>query len=185
MKAKLKIEDGKLIIEGLQINLDGNIELECSEEDLKELLEKKLAKSKKTGYEKTNRDKIAYVDDGAGMIDNVYGWRGETEDVYYDAANYYSDYTVACNNARADKLMRQLRRFAAEHREKELDWNHPRAPKHMIRFGYYQKELVVCTEYYGRDFGNIFFDSKEAAQLAIDTFNDELIWYFTEYKDSL
>ena len=37
----------------------------------------------------------------------------------------------------------------------------------------------------GREFGTIFFDSETAAQLAIDTFRDELIWYFTEYKDSL
>ena len=33
--------------------------------------------------------------------------------------------------------------------------------------------------------GTILFDSEETAQAAIDEFHDELIWYFTEYKDSL
>ena len=34
-------------------------------------------------------------------------------------------------------------------------------------------------------FGGIYFDTESAVSLAIETFHDELIWYFTEYKDSL
>ena len=41
--------------------------------------------------------------------------------------------------------------------------------------------LNAFTKY----FGGIYFDTAEAANLAISTFRDELIWYFTEYKDSL
>ena len=36
-----------------------------------------------------------------------------------------------------------------------------------------------------RDFGVIYFDLGETANAAIDEFRDELIWYFTEYKEGL
>lgn len=36
-----------------------------------------------------------------------------------------------------------------------------------------------------RAFGHILFDTADTVKLAIETFHDELIWYFTEYKDSL
>lgn len=44
---------------------------------------------------------------------------------------------------------------------------------------------MIDQNIYYRYHGIIYFDSGEAAQLAIETFHDELIWYFTEYKDSL
>ena len=103
----------------------------------------------------------------------------------YEVANYYSDKTVAENNARADKLMRQLRRFAVEHREKEIDWNDWEKKKCKICFDYSEKELFVDHFSHLRDLFAIYFDSEETANLAIETFRDELVWYFTEYKDSL
>ena len=100
-----------------------------------------------------------------------------------NSANYYSDRTVAENNARADKLMRQLRKFAVEHREKELDWSRSTQSKFFIY--HCGTELDVDYEYSDRCFGCIYFDTYSAAKLAIDAFKDELLWYFTAYKDSL
>lgn len=165
MKAKLIVEGKEFTIEILDPELE------------------KLIKPKQTGYERCHNYWTDVSGTGGGSQSLDFGHC--LEQLLYDSANYYSDRTVCDNNARADKLMRQLRRFAVEHRERELDWNNPHIPKYIIRFGYYKKELVICTEFYGRDFGSIFFDSAETTQLAIDTFHDELIWYFTEYKDSL
>ena len=91
---------------------------------------------------------------------------------------------VAENNSRADKLMRQLRRFAAEHRVNKIDWSKEDCKYH-IRYGYKYNNLYACHDVLGRELGQIYFDSKEVADLAIETFHDELMWYFTEYKDSL
>ena len=44
---------------------------------------------------------------------------------------------------------------------------------------------MVDQNIYYRYYGIIYFDSVQIAQLAINTFHDELVWYFTEYKDSL
>ena len=81
--------------------------------------------------------------------------------------------------------MRQLRRFAAEHRKTDLDWTKDDQNKYTIRFNYYENSFDINFWIKYREFGGVFFDTKEATQLAIDTFHDELMWYFTEYKDSL
>lgn len=103
----------------------------------------------------------------------------DTHKSLYTSANYYSDETVAANNARADKLMRQLRRFAVEHREN----NNP-TERYSI---YYVKNPGVLQ--LRRDetfcFCAPWFDSQHTGAQAIEEFKDELIWYFTEYKDSL
>lgn len=164
--------NAKLIIEGKEFDI------EILDPKLQEL----IASKKKTGYER--------VEDGQNF------WRVETgtitpcRDVYgdgdvqyiYDGANYYSNFEVATNNARADKLMRQLRRFAVEHREKTIDYNEG---VYEICYDYEGNVLYIEDVNYYKYVGAISFDSYETAQLAIDTFHDELLWYFTEYKDSL
>ena len=105
-------------------------------------------------------------------------------DARYDTANYYSSQTVAENNACADELMRQLRRFAVEHRKNEIDWNDDSCKYYISNEGN-TNNLNIDSCYRTRYPGCVYFDTPEAAKLAIETFKDELIWYFTEYKDSL
>ena len=52
-------------------------------------------------------------------------------------------------------------------------------------YDYDDNELRVSFVFCTRNFGVIHFDSEETVNAAIDKFHDELIWYFTEYKDSL
>ena len=166
MKAKLLI-DGK------------EIEVNISEEEYRKL---QSPKKKKTGYERVPEDNEYYY---VTAKDIVMSGLDDIDNSYYDSANYYSSKIVAKNNARADKLMRQLRRFAVEHRENEIDWNDYMSVKFYIVYNPATSNLRVgqgCMLYY---FGDIYFDSAETARAAIDKFHDELIWYFNEYKDSL
>jgi hypothetical protein len=163
----------KLVIEGKEFPI------EINDPELQKL----LAPKKKTGYE--------LVEDGhTYSFVNSYGevmtldHKDDDDDNRYCDANYYSSPTVAENNARADRLMRQLRRFAVEHREGELQWNSS-VSNWNIAYCYEDKRLEADYETYWKYFGGIYFDTKEIANLAIKTFHDELIWYFTEYKDSL
>ena len=96
-----------------------------------------------------------------------------------------SDKTVAENNARADTLMRKLRRFAVEHRKTELDWNDIDNYKYYIYCDRNEVRLDIdYTNVYPHFYG-VYFDTEETAKAAIEEFKEELIWYFTEYKDSL
>lgn len=166
----------KLIVEGKEFDID----------ILDPELQKLMKPPKKTGYERADKCSHYWFIDADGTL-NGYDSdeHDEVDDVYYEAANYYSDKTVAENNARAEKLMRQLRRFSVEHRENELDWKNSSHRKYCIRYNHELGSFVVDSWYYIQDFCMIYFDSAKTTELAIETFRDELIWYFTEYKDSI
>lgn len=168
----------KLIIEGKEI------EVKISEEEYKKL---QPSEEKKTGYERvlSYSDKPYYCIEGVGDVLALTDTEHETDNLLYETANYYSHKTVAENNARADKLMRQLRRFAAEHRANELNWYNINNRKYYITYDFEDNKISANYKTFLKGLGATYFDSMETAQAAIDEFHDELIWYFTEYKDSL
>ena len=166
MKAKLIIENKE-------------IEIEISEEEYKKL------QPSETGYERVAESDVYFYAHPSGCVETTCEACYDIDDECYESANYYSDKTVAENNTRADKLMRQLRRFSVEHRGHGVDFNSTETAKHYIYYDCIHDELKTVFTFYAKTFGTILFDSEETAQAAIDEFRDELIWYFTEYKDSL
>ena len=149
-------------------------------------LQKLLTSQKKTGYERLGAGQTYWLQDVNGKVcwnTESVCFTGDNED--YNSANYYSDETIAKNNARVDKLMRQLRRFAVEHRKYEIDWTNEQVCKYYICVRHKTNEVVYNCAYGVQGFNTIYFDTEEAVELAIKTFYDELVWYFTEYKDSL
>lgn len=154
----------KLIIDGKEF--DVNL---CDE-----IVEKILPKNK-TGYERADHAK-EYFCEAYGNKVVRYNEAGLPSDRdAYESANYYSDRTVAENNARADKLIRQLRRFAVEHRVVDSNWRSGSQKKYSIYFDYGMQSLLVEINNSSRTFGGIYFDSEKTARLAIDTFREELI----------
>lgn len=177
------MKKAKLIIDGKEI------EVEITQEQLDKLCPPK----KKTGYERVEISQYYYKTEieGKSSVSIIHS-NSYYDNKAYDNADYYSDKTVAENNARADKLMRQLRRFAVEHRKKPIDWTSPIANLHEKWEIMYScprdaehKLYVTSLMNMTKGFGRVYFDEYSTALLAIDTFKDELLWYFTEYKDSL
>ena len=166
MKAKLIIENKE-------------IEIEISEEEYKKL------QPSETGYERVPESDIYYYADSRGYVKTDCEDYYDIDNEYYESANYYSDKTVAKNNARADKLMCQLRRFSVEHRECGINLNDMNTKKFFVTYNYENNEIQPGYTLQVKAFGTICFDSREATQAAINEFHDELIWYFTEYKDNL
>lgn len=161
------------------LKIDGKeIEVEITQEQFE-----KLCPKNKTGYERVEKTEVYYYNSGTGIVCRAIDSYSGIDDKYYKTANYYSDETIAENNVRADTLMRQLRRFAVENRKSELDWDCSCQPKYAII--YHKGELNIDFHLVTKYFGIIYFDTEETAKLAIDTFKDELLWYFTDYKDSL
>ena len=163
----------KLIIEGKEI------EVEISEEECKKI------QLSETGYERVPESDIYFYANSRGYVETAPEDCHDIDNEYYESANYYSSATVAKNNARADNLMRQLRRFAVEHNECGVNFNDTNAKKYYICYDYASDELEVSSVVFSKNFGAIYFNSEETTQAAIDEFHDELIWYFTEYRDSL
>ena len=166
----------KLIIEGKEI------EIEISEEECRKI---QLLEEKKTGYERVAESDTYFYTYPSGCVESTCEDCYNIDDECYESANYYSDKTVAENNTRADRLMRQLRRFSVEHRECRVNFNDTDTKKYCIDYDYDDGELRISFVFRSKKFGAIYFDSEETANAAINEFRDELIWYFTEYKDSL
>lgn len=156
----------KLIVEGKEFDI------EILDPKLQELLTPK----KKTGYE-LDLDSKWWHELTNGEIAGVYPSSTVNCEPFYAMANYYSDQTVAENNARADRLMRQLRRFAVEHRTKDNP-----SEKYYI---HYMKQVGLQIMRSTDRYIGPWFDTMHNAVQAIETFKDELNWYFTEYRDSL
>lgn len=157
----------KLVVEGKEFDI------EILDPKLQELITPK----KKTGYERLESHRDYWAEDEFGVCQHVGGEEDHIIDEIYKNANYYSSDIVADNNFRADKLMRQLRRFAVEHRAKD----NPNEKFYI----YYMKQVGLQVSRSTNKHIGPWFDTLHAASQAIETFKDELIWYFTEYKDSL
>ena len=165
----------KLIVEGKEF------EININHPELEELIKPE----KKSGYERVKFKERYYSICIDGVVSDTNEGNYPLDNNLYYIANYYSDKTIAENNARADRLMRQLRRFAVEHRKKEIDWNNYNEVKWNVYFDYSEEDFFINYCPHQKDLFGIYFDSEKTAELAIETFHDELIWYFTEYKDSL
>lgn len=146
-------------------------------------LQKLVVPSKKTGYERCGEGQMYSFVVSYGDI-RTFCHASNDDDRRYNDANYYSDYTVAENNARADRLMRQLRRFAVEHRASNIEWGVSHN-KYFIYYNHALGELQVGSASQHQYYNAIYFDSEFYAKAAIQQFYDKLVWYFTEYKDSL
>lgn len=169
------MKNAKLIIDGKEI------EVTISEETLEKLTNKRT-----TGYERVCYGYTYYTENcGTAVACTEYTEYSKSCENAYESGNYYSHPKVAANNTRADNLMRQLRRFAVENRKETIDWTNENQNKYFLRYDYLNKKIYVGFISSWRDFGQIYFDTKEMAELAIEKFKDELLWYFTEYCDSL
>ena len=167
------MKNAKLIIDGKEI------EVLISEETLEQLTNKRT-----TGYERV-RSGSTYYTDSCGVVKTFEECTEYSDEEVYESGNYYSDPDVAANNIRADNLMRKLRRFAVENRKDNINWENRGQDKYYLGYDYSNKKIYIGSIQSFRDFGQIYFDTKETTQLAIEIFKDELLWYFTEYCDSL
>ena len=109
----------------MQVELKANgktVQVEMTEEQAKIL---GLAEEQsRTGYERVEVEETYYLVDVDDEITNM-KHNGQLDRDCYDVGNYYSNKTIAENNARADRLLRQLRQWQALNDKSisEKDWN--------------------------------------------------------------
>lgn len=146
--------------------------------------EEATSQTQKTGYERADPDVVYFTDDAFPKKPSEYAERSnDYDDTAFENANYYTDKKLAEDNIRADRLLRRLRRFSAVNRKNKIDWEDLTQAKFNIVFVYDNGGLSVSKRSVFRGFGEIWFDTKELVEKAIEKFRDDLMWYFTEYKD--
>lgn len=96
----------------MQVELKANgktVQVEMTEEQLKEL---GLIEEQRTGYERVKKGEMYYVIDAEyNSMLKITEFNDQEDEQCYNTGNYYNDKVIAENNARADKLLRCLRRW--------------------------------------------------------------------------
>ena len=164
------MKEAQLIVDGKTINIT------ISDEELAKL---QPPKPKKTGYERVGYDENYWC------IDYNFKVFQEREDNYnfdkemFAVANYFNDEEVAKNMARAQLLWNRIHRRAIELssiccESKDL--------RYTIRFSSF--ELLSCAIHTDVKYlGVVYFATEAHCKQVIDEFRDELMWYFTEFRD--
>ena len=171
----------------MKVELKANgktVQVEMTEEQAKIL--GLVEERSRTGYERVEVEETYYLVEVDDEITNM-KHNGQLDRDCYDVGNYYSNKTIAENNARADRLLRHLRQWQAKNDEpiSVEDWNNESKKKWFIIYSYSSEEMYAEYYYIMRLPNTIYFATKEKAEEAIEVFKDELIWYFTEYVQRL
>ena len=97
-----------------------------------------------------------------------------------DFGNYFKTQEEAERKLFEIRLHRQLELFALENNDTEITWD-INSEKYLIN---YSKDMgiVIDKVYTLKDFGQVYFTSREIAEKALETFKNDLIRYFTSNK---
>ena len=131
----------------------------------------------KTGYERLGLMQRYYMTDGTSQPETYHPEDTER----YENADYFSDPALAADIARAQEIWRKLLRWQAEN-DAPVDWENDAICHYYIYYNYYNKTFHVGGLYFWQDAFNVYFSTEEKAQQAIETFHDDLLWLFTEFK---
>lgn len=167
------------------INANGKtVQVEITEEQLKEL--GLIEERSRTGYERVKKGDVYYFNITRSETVAEEECDRRIDEGRYNTGNYYSDKTIAENNACADRLLRQLRRWQAANDRaiSAKDWKDGTSCFYNIRYNYWLDMPYVNMDNY-RGLNNVYFTSEEKAEEAIKIFRNELNWYFTEYQQRL
>ena len=95
--------------------------------------------------------------------------------------NYFKTQEEAERKRFEIRLHRQLELFALENNETEIDWWNNNIEKYLIN---YSKDMGISigAVYSLKNFGQVYFTSKEIAEKALKTFKDDLLRYFASNK---
>ena len=161
----------KLVIDGKEI------EAQVNEEDLKEVEKKRKFRRSKKGesYFFINPYLEPRVD-----IDFFAEWNRKI----FNSGNYFLTEKECEDAARVVSLWLRMKRFADEYNKENLKFTGTDScqEKYFIIYDSAIEALRIDWKYRWQDVFQIYFDSKETAQKAIDKFHDKLMWYFTEYE---
>ena len=157
--------------------------------ELKEILDAEEKEKKKTGYERVGKGEFYYAISSLKEAIEFSGddFLSSNTEKRLKTASYFNDENLAKNIARAERLIYQLRRYAALNGgiPSKDDWNDFEIFKYFVVCNYRKNEIYATYISTQRDSFQIYFKDIKACEKAIEIFKDELIWYFTEFEEQL
>ena len=161
----------------LNVNMDNLTEEERNQ--LLALIEK--ATKKKSKVWKPELEETYYRIEGTKVISNI--WHNIPYDNYsYEIGNCFQTEEEAEFAVEKQKVITELKRFAQEHNEKEIDWNNNNWKYHI--YYSYRENCLHVAESASMKRNDIYFTSEEIARQAIDAIGEDRIKkYYLEVED--
>ena len=143
-------------------------------------IKKQIEECDKKVFKPNKFSKKYYAISTKGKIGSYSSCNDDFDKELISFGNYFKTKEEAERKRFEIRLHRQLELFALENNDTEIDWNDS-SEKHTI--SYNRDGGIFIDEVYSlKDFGQVYFTSKEVAEKAIETFKDDLIRYFTSNK---
>ncbi len=156
----------------MENNITVNME-NLSEEEREQLMKliKKSNGCKRKVWKPENNETYFYIS-GHGRI-NYHKWNNDsTDNRYYGIGNCFQTKEEAEFALEKVKVETELRRFAEENNEYQIDWKNRNQNKWFIYYNYVMKNIGVVYDTVLRTHC-IYFSSKEIAEQAIDYIGEE------------
>lgn len=160
------MKTAKLIINGKEY------EVQLTDDEIIEIEKPK----KVTGFERADEQHCYYFEDDWKIMNHCPEQNSINDENRYAVANYYSDESLAERCNRNDALIRQMRRWAAEHNDEPIDWEDRCSDTCFISYNYEHKEVDITHCYATARAGVVYFCMREIAEEAIEEFGDEIKW---------
>ena len=165
------------------MNITVNMENLTEEErnQLLALIEKSTKKKSKVWKPKIENH-YYYIDESEGVGFGY--WGNDCIDEYlYTIGNCFPTKEKAEFAVERLKVIAELKRFAQEHNEKEIDWSTCDQDKFYLIYDHYNG-CVNCANTFRNKSNNIYFTSREVLKQAIDTIGvDRIKKYYLEVED--
>lgn len=173
----------QLIINGKEVV----VPLDLSPDLVNQIYAAKTADHPLTGWEAPEADSEFpyYYEDALGRIQTLESNEDTRAqlDLLYSKANCFANKAIAKDLARGDLLLRQLRRFSVINRKNPIDYE--MGGGWTITYNYQDNCLECGVTGNWKALGDVVFDTEETARQAINEYAEELIWYFTQMRESL
>ena len=116
-----------------------------------------------------------------GKVQTHFFYEDSIDKELIDFGNYFKTKEEAERKSFEIRLHRQLELFALENNDTEINWWDNNSEKYLID---YSKDMGISigVVYSLKNFGQVYFTSKEIAEKALEAFKDDLIRYFTSNK---
>ena len=143
-------------------------------------IKKQIKECDKKVFKPNKFSKKYYTISTKGKIGSYSFCNDDFDKEIIDFGNYFKTQEEAERKRFEIRLHRQLELFALENNDTEIDWN-IHSEKYVIN---YSKKMgpFIIEVYDLKDFGQVYFTSKEIAEKALETFKDDLVRYFTSNK---
>ena len=162
-----KVEEGNLIPTTRRFSMADLLKMDFEE-----------IKETKNPYERVDNRDIYYAIERAGSVTSLAD-NSDYDDRMFNIANYFNNKNYAEYVTFKETLMRRLDKFAWEHNAKVVGWGDCNQPKHHIVLNNYCDKNLEVSTCFSLQSNNIYFTSKEIAEMALEKFKDDLMKLYT------